>query len=197
MLECPYCFRVFRTSPEKLGARCPKCRMPLFEGAARRRRPEKEVGDCALHAGTPALTKCERCDRAMCGTCRTRWQDEAVCTTCVDESLALDEPSPQEGQRQHRMAWMSVGFAGAAWFVLLMTLWPLSTFHDPAGAHRTYLGGFFYFSSFVPALFALGQAAAAVRLRGETTTIALIGLIASGSQLGLMLGLLTLGIWHN
>src|SRR5581483_10863829 len=125
MLECPYCFRVFRTTPEQVGARCPKCRMPLFEGAAKRRRPDKDLGPCAAHPASAAVANCAACGKAVCGACRTRWHDEILCPVCVDRSLALDEPSPQEGLRQHRQAWLSIGFALGGWAVLLLTLWPL------------------------------------------------------------------------
>jgi hypothetical protein len=200
MLECPYCFRVFRTSPEQLGARCPKCRKPLFEGSAKRRRPDKDIGRCAQHPASVAVVACARCQKPMCGTCRTRWHEEVMCPACVSRSLEVDEPGPQEGQRQFRQAWLSVGFALGGWGVLLLTLWPLAGFHDGAPAKHesmVILAGTFLFFSAVPALMALGQAAAALRLRGRHLQVAVVGLASSGAQLGLMLGLLLLNLWHN
>src|SRR5690348_16439313 len=121
MLECPYCFRIFRTAPEQLGARCPKCRMPLFEGSAKRRRPDKDVGRCQQHPTATAIATCARCQKPMCLACRTRWHEELMCPPCVDRSLEADEPGPQEAYRQFRQAWLSIGFAMAGWCILLLT----------------------------------------------------------------------------
>jgi len=50
MIECPSCYRVFRQPPEKLGARCPKCKMPLYEDPGKRRKdPDKDYGRCDVH----------------------------------------------------------------------------------------------------------------------------------------------------
>ncbi len=200
MLECPYCFRVFRTTPEQLGARCPKCRMPLFEGAKRRRPADKDLGPCDVHKSSAAVVKCARCTKPICGTCRTRWHEEILCPACVDRSLEFDEPGPQEGQRQFRQAWMSIGFALSGWVVLLMTLWPMWAFHDGTPEmHRgmVMLAAVFFFCSFVPPLLGLGQAAAALRQRGKHLRVATFGLVCAGAQLGLMLGLFLLNLWHN
>src|SRR5262245_55029997 len=125
MIECPYCYRVFRQPPEKLGARCPKCRMPLYEDPAKRRKTaEKDLGPCAEHPEATAVAKCVRCNALVCQTCRTRWQGEAACPRCVDRSIADDEPSPNEAQMQTRQAWVSMVLAGIAWMMLLLTLAP-------------------------------------------------------------------------
>ncbi len=197
MIECPYCYRVFRTSPEKLGARCPKCRMPLFDGG-KRRRPEKELGPCALHPAGAAVANCGRCNRAMCTVCRTRWHEEVLCPDCVNRSLAADEPGPQEAQRQLRQGLLALAFAAVGWFLLLLTLWPMSTFHTGGSKdHWVLFAGFLFFGSFLPPLLALGQSAAALRLRGAAQKIATCGLVLAGSQLGVMLGLLILNVWQN
>src|SRR5438045_1977510 len=109
MIECPYCYRVFRQPPEKMGARCPKCRMPLYEDPSKRRKSaERDLGPCALHADAQGVAKCVRCERLVCQTCRTRWQGEIVCPQCVEHSIADDEPSPQEAQIQSTQSWISV-----------------------------------------------------------------------------------------
>jgi hypothetical protein len=200
MLECPYCFRVFRKSPEQLGARCPKCRMPLFEGSSKRRRAEKELGLCVTHGHNDAIALCAKCQQPMCSTCRTRWHEQLMCPGCVSQSMEIDEPGPVEGHRQFRQAWLSIGFALGAWGVLLLTIAPLSTFHDGAQAAHdkmVLLAGLFLFSSLIPALFGLGQAASALRLRGQNLRVATVGLVLSGTQVGLMVGLFVLNLWHN
>ena len=198
MLECPYCYRVFRDPPEKVGARCPKCRMPLFEGASRRRRPDKDLGPCALHPDNPAIAHCHRCNKAVCGTCRTRWHDEPCCPDCVGTSVGLDEPGPREGQRQRWHSMVSLGAAAFAWLLLLVMLWPLSTFHDgtpPRFAVK--VAGALFCLSILPAILGLGQAIAALRLRGDSRRPATWGLACNGTHLGLLLGLLLFNLWHN
>jgi hypothetical protein len=199
MIECPFCYRVFRQPPEKLGARCPKCRMPFYEDPAKRKKAaEKDYGACPQHPESGTVAKCSRCDSPMCAACRTRWHEENVCPQCVDNSLADDEPSPQEAQMQTKQAWFSVILAVCGWMLLLMTLAPLSTFHGgtvaPSIRFVTYL---FYFGSILPTVFGLGFAFAAIRLRGSHASLATAGLVSAGSQLGLSLGIIALGMWHN
>jgi hypothetical protein len=172
--------------------------MPLFEGSSKRRRADKELGSCGLHAESAAVAACSRCQQPMCTTCRTRWHEEIMCPACVERSRAADEPSPQEAQRQARQAWLSVGFALGGWGVLLLALAPLATFHEgPPGKHMVVLAALFFFCSFVPALLGLGQAASALRLRGRHLQVATYGLVLTGAQLGLMFGLFLLNLWQN
>ena len=198
MVECPSCFRVFRTHPENLGARCPKCRMPLFESAPKKRQPDRDQGSCAAHPDSPALTECQRCQKPMCAACRTRWHQEALCPACVDASLAVDEPNPQEGRQQFNLGLLSVGCAMAAWILLALTLFPYSTFHSgPPNEHWVRAAGFCVFASMGAAVVGLSQAVSALRLRGACPSLAVWGLALSGGQLGLVLGVLFLNLWHN
>ncbi|MBI2806148.1 MAG: hypothetical protein HYX68_14295 [Planctomycetes bacterium] len=199
MIECPYCYRVFRQPPEKLGARCPKCKMPLYEDPAKRKKnPEKDYGPCVQHPEAQSVARCSRCDTPMCQTCRTRWHEEPVCPRCVDESIADDEPSPREAQLQTKHAWTGVILAFTGWMLLLLTLAPLSMFNPgpvkPIILFSTY---FLALGSFLPAIFGLGYAASAIRLRGDHGKLATIGLASAGSQLGLALGIFVLNVWHN
>ena len=199
MIECPFCYRVFRQPPEKLGARCPKCKMPLYEDPTKRRNsPEKDFGPCLQHPETATVAKCSRCDQPVCQACRTRWHQEIVCPQCVDNSVADDEPSPQEAQMQTKQAWFSVIFAVSGWTVLLLTLAPYSSFQQlPVTSTIKILTYFLFLGSFVPAIFGLGYAVAAVRLRGDHIKLATCGLVSAGSQLGLAIGVIILNLWHN
>ena len=199
MIECPYCYRVFRQPPEKMGARCPKCRMPLYEDPSKRRRTsEQDLGPCAQHPDARSVAKCSRCDGLLCLTCRTRWQEEVVCPQCIDNSIADDEPSPQEAQLQSRQAWISLILALSGWMLFLMTLAPYSTFHQMVVPKIMIFGTYFFFLiSFLPSIFALGHALAAIRLRGDFLKLAACGLVCSGAQLGVAIGILVLNLWHN
>jgi len=199
MIECPFCYRVFRQPPEKLGARCPKCRMPFYEDPAKRKKAaEKDYGPCPQHPESGTVAKCSRCDTPVCAACRTRWHEEVVCPQCVDNSLADDEPSPLEAQLQTKQAWFSVIAAVFALLLLLMTFAPLAVFHagtvQPTIRFVTYL---FYFGSLLPAVFAVGFGFAAIRLRGSHGSLATFGLVSASAQLGVTMGIIALGMWHN
>jgi hypothetical protein len=202
MLECPHCYRIFRATPEKLGARCPKCRMPLFERPPKRRSPDKEVGLCGKHAHAAAVAKCARCGRLMCISCRTRWHDEATCPECIEKSVNSGEPTPHETQRHERQAWTGLVLAGIGCFAALMVFWPLTYLHSATGGlvppwGWVFLGTVFYFFSFIPALLALGQSTSALMLRGPQRIIATCGLALSGAQLGVLVGVIVINLWHN
>lgn len=199
MIECPFCYRVFRQPPEKLGARCPKCKMPLYEDPSKQRKnPDKDMGRCEQHPDAMAIAKCSRCDQPMCRTCRTRWHEEPVCPRCIDESIADDEPSPREAQLQTKHAWISVILAVVGWLILLMTLVPYSSFSGgKVGSLVMFMTYFLFLGSFLPAIFGLGCAVSAIRLRGDFGKLAACGLVAAGSQIGLAIGLIVINIWHN
>lgn len=199
MIECPSCFRVFRQAPEKLGARCPKCRMPFYEDPSKRRKtPDKDYGPCTQHPESASVALCSRCNAPVCQSCRTRWHEEIVCPQCVDLSLADDEPSPLEAQMQGKQAWISMILAASGWLLLLMTFAPLSTFHQgtvaPTIRFVTYS---LFLGSLMPAAFALGFAIAGVRLRGSHGVLATCALVTAGCQLGLTFGIIVLNLWHN
>jgi hypothetical protein len=202
MIECPYCYRVFRQPPEKLGARCPKCRMALYEDPSKRRKnPEKAYGPCAQHPDTASIAKCSRCGSAICQACRTRWHEEPVCPRCVDQSIAEDEPSPLEAQLQTKQAWVGMVLALFGWMLLLLTLGPLATFHqaqrEPIGPSIVVLTWLCFLGSMVAAVFALGNAVAAIRLRGDHRKLATSGLICAGAHMGLVIGIIVLNLWPN
>lgn len=197
MIECRYCREVFRQPVEKIGARCPVCRLPLFE-KDRPRPPVVDLGPCAVHKDNSAAAKCQRCGKMMCVLCRTRWADEIVCIACLDKALRTGAASPRQTYQHNRQAVWSVLLALAGWFVLLLALWPLSSLsrghqdHGPATAALL-----FFFGSFVFALFAIGQAISCIRVRGQRLPLATCGLSLAGLHLGICLGLLVINIWQH
>src|SRR5580692_13029238 len=97
MLECRYCRDVFRRPVEKIGARCPACRMPLFE-KDRQRPPVVDLGACAVHPDNSAAAKCSHCGKMMCSVCRTRWDDDILCIACLDSALQQGQTNPRQVQ---------------------------------------------------------------------------------------------------
>lgn len=196
MIECRYCRDSFRSAPEKLGARCPTCRMPLYE-RDRHKAPAVDVGPCTLHQDKSAHGKCRRCGKLICSVCRTRWDDETVCPGCLDHILE-NEPSPQLARTQNRQANWSIAAAIMGWLLLVLTLLPLSSLAGDAenqGAAST--AGRLFLASFVPAVCALGPGAACIRWRGRRLAVATWGVVLAGAQLGLMLGVMLFSVWLN
>jgi hypothetical protein len=197
MIECRHCHDVFRQPVEKIGARCPSCRLPLFE-RDRHRPPVVDLGPCAAHKDNSAAAKCQRCGKMMCALCRTRWDEEIICARCLDQSLRQGDASPRLVQTRDRQAAASLVLAIFGWIFLLLTLWPLSALFrghpDGSLANFTLI---LFFASFAFAVFALGQAAAAIRTRGRRLVLATYGLSLAGLHLGLGLGIMALNIWHH
>src|SRR5687768_6415881 len=190
MIECRYCRDVFRTPVEKIGARCPTCRMPLFE-KDRHRPPVVDLGPCAFHKNNSAVAKCQRCGKMMCALCRSRWDEEIVCTACLDQGLQKGETSPRVLQTQNRQATWSLLLAISGWSLMLLALWPLSSlFRGQPDRGPASFAAFLFFTSFFFSLFALGQAADCIRMRGQRLSIATWSLALAGTHLGISLGVL-------
>jgi hypothetical protein len=197
MIECRHCRDVFRQPVEKIGARCPTCRMPLFE-RDRSRPPVVDLGPCAVHPDNSAAAKCQRCGQMMCALCRTRWDDDIICAACLNLSLRQGDANPRQARLQKRQASLSLVLAVLGWGFLFLTLWPLSSLLK--GTPSQGLGTWaliLFFGSFWLALFALGQAGACIRVRGSRMALATCGLSLAGLQIGLGLGLMILNIWHR
>ncbi len=197
MVECRHCRELINL--EGAGARCPLCRMPLYERAeiprqkAGRRHQQTKV--CAVHANNVAVGSCERCGAEMCGACRSEWYECKWCTACVERALANDEPPPAETAGHRRLAWLGLGLSLSGWLFAVLAV--LILFVPGDGKESGAIAGIFLLcGSLLPAVFALGSASAAVRVRGNRMIPATAGLVLSSSQLGILLGLLLLNIWH-
>ncbi|MBI3410392.1 MAG: hypothetical protein HY040_18800 [Planctomycetes bacterium] len=195
MIECRYCRDAFGTPTEKIGARCPTCRMPLFE-RDRHKAPPIDLGPCALHKDKTAHGKCQQCGKLICPVCRTRWDDRIICTSCMDAVLSK-EPNPRLVRTLDRQAGWSVALATVGWLVLLMTFWPLSALSQGLTQGQATAASLLFLFSFLPALCAAGQGAACIRARGRRLTLATCGVSLAGAQLGLLLGLLVCNVWLN
>lgn len=197
MIECRYCRDVFHKPLEKIGARCPTCRMPLFE-KDRQRPPVVDLGPCTIHKENSAVAKCQRCGKMMCALCRTRWDEEMVCAGCLDQSLKDGGASPRLAQMQDRQANWSVLLAVTGWGGFLLTWWPLSALlRGNSDRGQATLALLLFFGSQLFAFFAVGQAAACIRTRGRRLPLATCGLSLAALQVGLSLGLVLLNVWHH
>src|SRR5947209_7231137 len=102
MPRCPACDEWLRGEPEQIGARCPFCRMPLYERPeVFKPRPASAPDSvCTLHPGNPAVGTCARCGNFQCDLCRTRWRGRPVCIACVNRALEANETRPEEVRAQ-------------------------------------------------------------------------------------------------
>lgn len=197
MVECRHCRRLFRDDPEHLGARCPSCRLPLYERAESARPPlAPGMAACAVHPSRPSIAACRLCRTPLCQVCRTRWREQAVCPACIEKALGSPETAGDDPRLQRRQAVWSLVLGLAGWGLLLLGSLPL-VLMSSAKKELAILSGLVILFSFVPALFALGQGTAGVRSRGDCLRLATTGLALSGSQLGMMIGLLLLKVWTN
>src|SRR4051794_33009260 len=110
MLECRHCGEVFREDPERLGARCQRCRMPLYDRSDALRREETTPADakCAKHPLNWAIGACQRCGGNYCALCRSRWRDQTLCLACVEAALGELEGRPEEVKAHQRQALVSL-----------------------------------------------------------------------------------------
>jgi len=200
MIECRQCHELVRGDAEAIGSRCPRCRMPLYERTQlpRRLNSGESGASCALHPGIQAVGPCQRCGAFMCFTCRTRWYEQAVCPACVERALTSNEPAPENLASHRRHAMLSMVFAAGGWALFLVGGLPLMALQsgrpNPSLAPISLL---LVLGSFIPALFGIGQATAAIRTRGARMKLATSGLVCAGTHLGILTGFLLLNIWHN
>src|SRR6516162_9238402 len=88
MNRCPSCDYPLPADRERLGARCPNCRDPLYEPPGRIGRPAREgEGSCAVHEAVETVGVCARCGNYLCEVCRTQWRGQIVCGACVQRAL--------------------------------------------------------------------------------------------------------------
>jgi hypothetical protein len=200
MLDCRHCGEYLTGEPERYGARCPRCREPLYErpDPVRRQRDaqESQGGNCAVHPGNVAVGPCKRCGTFMCGICRSRWTDRALCVACVDRILSGTggDDTGKEQAAHRRQALLGVILGAVGWFLAL----PLLVARG-VGTTREVMVAMLLVAvmSLIPALFGVGQAAAAIRVRGNRMVLATIGLVVAGLQVGTVMGLVLLVIWKH
>lgn len=196
MVECRHCRAFFETPPEEIGARCPDCKMPLFERPERPRR-EIESGTCVHHPTVPGTSNCSRCQARLCATCRTRWHEDNLCLACVEASLAAGERHPREVKARRMMAIRGFVLALAGALLFLLGIWILySSRVDPTGGGVAWSLVLIILGIF-PCAIGLGQGMAVVLVRGPLLRLATAAVAVAASQIGLTVGLTLINFWRN
>jgi hypothetical protein len=201
MIECRHCREVLSGEPDRYGARCPRCREPLYERAASQwPTPAEAAADaarCVLHPNNVAVGPCGRCGNFMCGVCRTRWQERPICLACIERALDLCEAKPEQIHSHRRQATLALVFGIMAWALVLVGSLPLlaAQAQHSGAAGLAILAGLFTLISLLPALLGVGQGASAIRARGERMIPATFGLILCGAHLGVMMGMMLFAVW--
>jgi hypothetical protein len=165
----------------------------LFERPDRQR-PEIGLGACAVHPGVDAVAACQRCSKNVCAACRTRWHGDLLCSACVELSLSRAEPNPREVRKQGNRAVWSFTFALLGWIVVLLSLAIVLLGRQDSSITAPLIFGIL---SLIPALFAVGQGCPVLLARGPYFRFAATGIVLGGLQLGLLLGVLLVNLWHN
>jgi hypothetical protein len=200
MAHCPQCDYPIPDDRERVGARCPTCRDPLYEPVGRVARPAREGGAaCPVHAGMESVGVCRRCGVWVCETCRTRWRGQVLCAACVEKALAAGEAAPEEARESFRQGVRAVVLGSAAWVAALLSLGALGWF-DGGDAKTAVIATFLVFvmlaASVLAAAAGTGLAIAALRAQGGYRTLALTGLLVGGLYVGVALGIGALGLWQ-
>ncbi len=200
MFRCFHCHQTIPPADERVGSRCPRCRQPLYEDPRESRAVPAVPGEscCTVHGQSAAVGTCQRCGNFMCPLCRTRWRDRVLCLACVSRALESKEQAPAEARAHLRQAVLSVLFGGVAWVIGLVSFAMLLA--GAMNGPNLALVGFGFLGLLatpLPALLGIGQAAAAIRARGDHMILATIGLFLSGLHTGVFLGLMTFAVYQN
>jgi hypothetical protein len=199
MIECRYCGEMFYADPDRLGARCRRCREPLYERRDAGRDANEPVpsGQCATHPRSAAAGACQRCGTFMCAVCRTRWQERSLCPACVLRAMDEKEVRPEDVKAHRRQALLAVVFGVSAWAMTLLGGLLLAVRGTTPTQPLIILASLLCLAAFLPAFFGIGQGAAAVRARGNRLILATFGLALSAAHVGLVFGLTLLALWKT
>jgi hypothetical protein len=200
--RCPSCDYPLPENRERLGARCPHCRDPLYEPAGNPvRKARAGEAACAAHPANESVGTCARCGNFLCDVCRSRWRDKAVCAACVARYLEAREAVPEQTRASLRRAILSLGLGIGAWVLSVLGILLGGLFVAAGGPSAMLLGGLLmivvFLGASVVALLGVGQAAAVLRTRGSHMILATIGLILGGLYVGLLVGIFALNLWQT
>jgi hypothetical protein len=133
----------------------------------------------------------------MCGICRSIWAESTLCLACVERLMAGREKTPEYLKTHRWQAAFSVLLSSVSWILAIIAMPVLGARSTDAPKEFVNVVLALTAVSLVPSLFALGQAAAAIRVRGDRMTLATCGLVLSGAQIGTITGLMLLVSWKQ
>jgi hypothetical protein len=196
MNRCPSCDYPLPPDRERIGARCPNCRDPLYEPPGRVSRPARaDEGACALHGGRETVGTCGRCGNYFCEVCRTRWRDQILCAACAERALASREATPEQARAHFRQALLGLLLGLGAWSAFI--LWQLISILFQV-SHNLLLALVALLMMIVAVLLGVlstGQAVAALRTRGHQMIMATSGLLLGALFLGVFIGYFVFQLW--
>jgi hypothetical protein len=201
MVECRNCHALLPGEGHRYGARCPRCREPIYERTPALRRPsespEPGTAVCAAHPNNPSIGTCQRCGNFLCGVCRTRWFERVLCMACIERTREGKEARPEDARAHRRQALLALVFGIAAWVLVLLAGVCLLFVrpNSPSAASLVLMASLVGLSSVLPALLGVGQGAAAIRARGDRMILATCALVLCGAHLGVSLGLALFAVW--
>jgi hypothetical protein len=202
MLPCSTCGNSLRGERDRLGARCPTCREPLYEQA---RDPHQSANTqeslagsrCTTHAGNAAVGTCQRCGNYLCSVCWTRWSGQSLCARCLERALETRETSPIEARAHLRQAALAVILGILAWVITLTAAVMVALGGAGDNLGLAVLGLLVFMASPLPGILGVGQGAAAIRARGDHMIMATLGLILSALHTGMIVGMFTFAAWDS
>ena len=202
MPRCPSCQKRLPDNNEDTGARCPRCRAPLYEREPSLRGALKEIdGQCVAHQASSAAGTCQRCGNFVCAVCRTRWQRRIVCLACLERGLQSHEASPEVARAHYLQALWSIIFGVGGWALLLTgtVLFAIGIRNGPENPAVVAVVPALLLLLAAPCLVVpgLGLGAGAVRSRGDHLVLATIGLVLSALMAGAIIGAIAITSWRS
>jgi hypothetical protein len=200
MNHCPSCDYPLPHDRDRLGARCPNCRDPLYEPPSRVSRPVREgEGACALHTGREAVATCKRCGNYFYEVCRTRRRNQVLCTACVERALASREATPEQDRTHFRQALFGLLMGLGAWVVFILGLLMVGVAAVTSNSSINPIVLLFvlllFISAMLLAVMGAGLAVTALRTRGQHMIMAASALLIGGLFLGVFLGNYIFELW--
>ena len=204
MPRCPTCRKYLSAGRDEIGTRCPNCREPLYERPFDDEWRLARAGDnlCAVHPANAAVGTCRRCGNFACDVCWTRWRDKMWCAACVDRALETHEASPEDERTHLRQSLLGLGFGLASWIVCLLAFVIMAVGFaggegDKVNVAVVGFGVIALMGCPIFSVLGVGQAAAAIRTRGDHMILATAGLIVSGINVAVIVGLFGLAVWQE
>lgn len=116
---------------------------------------------------------------------------------CLNLAMSTDQSRPEIVKSHRRAAVMSVVYGICGWLLVIAGGLPFLLSRGGISGRWMGLAGILVLAGLIPALMGLSNAASALRTRGDRIVPATCGLVLTGSQIGMMLGLLIINIWHS